>query len=201
MDLNEFQDALIIAYFFQKQFDTLFQNEKDFSARIAGTNRQENFNGKRSKQRKTEKRNLYSNPVSFRFKNFHPSGSSQGLREAKLELLDQYPLAKNVQFLSSRRNESGLNGWINFLNPKDCEAEKRELIENPIGEIVVIRDGQANKPWFREAICVRPAPVFRRKRNDVPDVDLFYQSDVLKYPCSNSTWFKEPNQTNRYVSY
>ena len=65
----------------------------------------------------------------------------------------------------------------------------------------MIRDGQANKPWFREAISVRPAPVFRRKRKDVPDVDLFYQSDVLKYPCSNSTWFKEPNQTNRYVSY
>ena len=81
---------------------------------------------------------------------------------------------------------------MNFRNPSDCEITKQQMTNQPIGKIEIHKDGDVSKPWFKESMISQPV-TFKKKRVVLLDVDNFYSSDLMKFPCNNSTWFSERN--------
>ena len=63
-------------------------------------------------------------PKSARFFGFQCK--FENLAEAKRKLKNLYLDAASIVFLSSRPNQTGLNGWINFTKEIQCEKFMRE---------------------------------------------------------------------------
>ena len=68
-------------------------------------------------------------PKSARFFGFQCK--FENLAEAKQKLKNLYPDAASIVFLSSRPNQTWLNGWINFTKEIQCEKFMREIRQNP----------------------------------------------------------------------
>ena len=98
-------------------------------------------------------------PKSARFFGFQCK--FENLAEAKRKLKNLYPDAASVVFLSSRPNQTGLNGWINFKKEIQCEKFMREIRQNPP------KNGLRLKKPGKHIAIERPALIQKGRGNGV----------------------------------
>ena len=109
-------------------------------------------------------------PKSARFFGFQCK--CENLAEAKRKLKNLYPDAASVVFLSSRPNQTGLNGWINFKKEIQCEKFMREIRQNPP------KNGLRLKKPGNHIAIERPALIQKGRGNGV----LYNQWFSKKHP-------------------
>ena len=116
-------------------------------------------------------------PKSARFFGFQCK--FENLAEAKIKLKNLYPDAASVVFLSSRPNQTGLNGWISFTKEIQCEKFMREIrqkqpknglrLKKPVKHIAIerpalIQKGRGNGVLYNEWVS-KKHPNFSAKVN------------------------------------
>ena len=70
------------------------------------------------------------------------------------------------------------------------KLSKKLIVIKPIRKTDIFKDGVDNKQQLRESLICW---LFVIKKTVILNADNFYSSDVMKYPCSNSTLFGQPN--------
>ena len=86
---------------------------------------------KKPSMKKEKRKNSFRNPISFRLSGSKPTENGS-FGPATEELKAAYPLIQNVSFLGLRKDSKKLQGWINFLNPKNCSTTFSLMQKNPI---------------------------------------------------------------------
>ena len=121
---------------------------------------------KKPSMKKEKRKNSFRNPISFRFSGFKPTENGS-FGPAKEELKAAYPLIQNVSFLGLRKDSKKLQGWVNFLNPKDCSTTFSLMQKNPIHGIKPEKMGEMREAEFAASLSNPPFKPFPRKQPDL----------------------------------
>ena len=130
--------------------------------------------------KKEKRKNLFRNPISFRFSGFKPTENGS-FGPAKAELKAAYPLIQNVSFLGLRKDSNKLHGWINFLNPKDCSTTFSLMEKNPIQGIKPEKMGEMREAEFATSLTNPPFKPLPRKQPEFKDFSENVQD--FDYKC------------------